>query len=109
MDWKDIIDEILWKSFLNWKHQEDYDDNEIQLEITFDDSISDVPRQTNGVDCGVFSLMYARYIAAGLEFDFQQDDMRRFRQQIFSELSAGKLKTNLHNNEHYGGNCDLPK
>ena len=109
VDWKDIIDEILWKSFFNWKHHEDFKDNEIQLEITFDNSISDVPRQTNGVDCGVFSLMYARCLAAGLEFDFQQEDMRRFRQQIFSELSAGKLNTNLHHNEYDGGNFDLPK
>ena len=100
MDWKDIIDEILWKSFLNWKYQEDYNDNEIQLEITFNDSISDVPRQTNGYDCGVFSLMYAKFLAAGLEFNFQQEDMERFRQQIFSELSAGKLNT--------GRNFDLP-
>ena len=105
IDWREIIDQDKWKSFLNWKHQEDYNDNQITLEITFNGSISDVPRQTNGSDCGVFSLMYAKHLAAGKEFDFGQEDMKRFRHAIVLELSNGKLDSNFENHNEPNGVC----
>ena len=105
IDWRDIIDQDKWKSFLNWKHQEDYGDNQITLDITFNDSISDVPRQINGSDCGVFTLMYARHLAAGKEFDFGQEDMKRIRHAIVSELSDGKLDPNFKIHNEQNGVC----
>ena len=105
IDWREIIDQDKWKSFLNWKHQNDYNDTQITLEITFNDSISDVPRQNNGIDCGAFALMYARHLAAGKEFDFGQEDMRRIRQAIFSELSDGKLDPNFKYHNEQDGRC----
>ncbi|KAK2903568.1 hypothetical protein QQF64_023880 [Cirrhinus molitorella] len=39
----------------------------------------DVPAQSAPVDCGVFMLMYALYMALNWEFDFTQHDMAHIR------------------------------
>eukprot|EP00775_Hariotina_reticulata_P005601 gene5601-5839_t len=36
---------------------------------------SAIPRQTNGCDCGVFTLLYASRLGLGRLFDFRQDDL----------------------------------
>ena len=92
IDWKKIVDQNKWQSFLKWKHNITYGDTECQLRITFNEPTSDIPLQTNGIDCGVFSLMYAKYLAAGKDFDFSQEDMMSIRYKIQDDLSAGKLK-----------------
>ena len=47
---------------------------------------TDIPRQHNGCDCGVFTLMYADRRGAGLDFDFDQSDMERLRAQVLRRL-----------------------
>ncbi|XP_072568812.1 uncharacterized protein [Paramormyrops kingsleyae] len=43
------------------------------------DSFERIPKQTGDTDCGLFILMYTMYIALGLQFDFEQDDMPMIR------------------------------
>ncbi|KAH8315468.1 hypothetical protein KR074_002991, partial [Drosophila pseudoananassae] len=55
------------------------------------ESVPDVPRQTNGSDCGVFSCMFAEYITRGKRFNFTQDDMDYFRKKMVLEICDGEL------------------
>jgi Ulp1 family protease len=48
---------------------------------------TDVPEQTNGYDCGVFVMMFARCICFGAALDsFAQSDMDTIREEIYAEL-----------------------
>ncbi|XP_039620556.1 ubiquitin-like-specific protease ESD4 [Polypterus senegalus] len=38
-----------------------------------------LPKQIDSLDCGIFMLMYALYIAIGRAFDFSQEDMPKIR------------------------------
>lgn len=51
----------------------------------------DLPRQKNCDDCGVFVCMFARYIASGTPFDFDQTNMRNMRIAMLIELLSGSL------------------
>ena len=46
------------------------------------DTPKHIPQQNNGCDCGVFMLMYARYISENLPFAFDAGDMHLFRKKI---------------------------
>ena len=48
-----------------------------------------IPRQYNEVDCGVFILMYAEYVARGAQFDFTEADMPAFRRKITLDILNG--------------------
>ena len=50
---------------------------------------TDVPLQRNSIDCGVFSLLFALFIAMGREFDFSQSDISYFRRKIAQDLLSG--------------------
>ncbi|XP_071638127.1 sentrin-specific protease 1-like [Temnothorax longispinosus] len=54
-------------------------------------SAKNIPQQTNGSDCGVFSCMFAEYICANREITFTQDDMPYLRDKMFREIINGKL------------------
>jgi Ulp1 family protease len=41
-----------------------------------------MPYQTNSSDCGVFVCKYAEYLSIDKIFDFNQKDMKYFRQKI---------------------------
>lgn len=51
-----------------------------------------IPRQTNHCDCGVFTLLYANYIAKELKFNFQQADMDCLRIKIVNDLMRMKVE-----------------
>ncbi|KAH8401080.1 hypothetical protein KR009_002875 [Drosophila setifemur] len=53
--------------------------------------VSRIPQQTNGSDCGVFSCMYAEYIARDKPITFSQKNMNYFRQKMVLEICAGQL------------------
>ena len=55
----------------------------------------DIPAQNNSFDCGVFLLMFAKYLVFRKEFDFTNDDMRRMRDEIRNELTATKINCNF--------------
>lgn len=49
-----------------------------------------VPQQPLGTNsCGLYTLMYALYIAEGVEMNFKESDMNYFRRFIASELLKG--------------------
>ena len=48
--------------------------------------VGKIPIQLNSVDCGVFLLMYSKYLASNQELSFSQNDMSRFRQTIKQEI-----------------------
>ena len=52
---------------------------------------ADIPRQKNGFDCGVFTLMYADYTSRNRSFDFTQADMHSIRRKIALQICAGEL------------------
>ena len=51
----------------------------------------EIPKQNNGHDCGVFCLMFARYITLQKQFDFTTMDMLRFRDLIRLELQSNRI------------------
>ena len=50
-----------------------------------------IPRQSNSYDCGVFTCLFARFLAANCRFDFAQKDIAAFRQQMQSGLLQKSL------------------
>ncbi|XP_043275305.1 sentrin-specific protease 1-like [Venturia canescens] len=51
-----------------------------------------IPRQTNGYDCGIFTCMFARYEARNKEFNFTQRDMPQIRTKMIRELQMRCLE-----------------
>ena len=50
-----------------------------------------VPQQTNGVDCGVFTIVCADFISDVLRLSYSQKDMSTFREKIGTDIIRGKL------------------
>ena len=50
-----------------------------------------IPRQSNSYDCGVFTCLYARFLAANCRFHVAQKDIAAIREQMQSELLQKKL------------------
>ena len=50
-----------------------------------------IPEQLNTFDCGVFMLMFIKYLCMGKELSFSGEDMTNFREQIKEELITGRL------------------
>ncbi|KAL7074258.1 hypothetical protein ACQ4LE_006376 [Meloidogyne hapla] len=46
----------------------------------------DVPQQRNGIDCGIFALLYAYYEAEGRCLDFTQEHIGYFRRKICKDI-----------------------
>lgn len=44
------------------------------------------PQQTNGVDCGVFTCVFANLLSVGAPLNFSADEMPHFRQRITADL-----------------------
>ena len=57
------------------------------LEISILEMHYQIPQQDNGIDCGVFTMLYAKYLAAGYSFTFEQEDMGKFRKNIYEDNS----------------------
>ncbi|KAM4723241.1 sentrin-specific protease 2 [Anableps anableps] len=54
-------------------------------------SLKDIPQQSNGSDCGVFTCKYADYIAKGKPLTFKQCHMPLFRKLMMWEILNQKL------------------
>jgi Ulp1 family protease len=89
--WKKTLEETKIKEFIIWKFKKTYNIEEAPLEFRTIDLYLEIPQQDNSIDCGVFALMYAKYLAAGKRFSFGQD-MRRFRKKIYEEIKTEKLE-----------------
>lgn len=49
------------------------------------------PQQTNGYDCGVFTIMAAEYLGLCKPWDYGQQHMNNIRVKMMSALKHGKL------------------
>ncbi|KAH8421262.1 hypothetical protein KR009_007638 [Drosophila setifemur] len=54
-------------------------------------SVPNVPQQTNGSDCGVFSCMFAEYVTRDQPLSFSQEQMDYFRKKMALEICGGEL------------------
>ncbi|XP_039250119.2 sentrin-specific protease 1-like [Styela clava] len=81
--------EIL-KNYLLCEHK-----NKKGSEINLSDwqllSMSDIPQQMNGSDCGVFACKFAEYITSKSDLTFSQRDMPYFRRAMVWEIINKKL------------------
>ena len=78
--------------FFKWKFQQMSTDKKSNLKVVLTNMAGQIPHQENGYDCGVFLLMYAKYLAAGKDFNFNQSDMRQFRLKIRNEIMNNKIE-----------------
>ncbi|KHG16976.1 Sentrin-specific protease 1 [Gossypium arboreum] len=52
---------------------------------------TDIPKQENSIDCGVFVMKYGDCLTHGDFFPFTQKDMIHFRHRIFLDIYRGRL------------------
>ncbi|TYG77887.1 hypothetical protein ES288_D02G012000v1 [Gossypium darwinii] len=52
---------------------------------------TDIPKQENSIDCGVFVMKYGDCLMHGDFFPFTQKDMIHFRHRIFLDIYRGRL------------------
>ena len=52
----------------------------------------DLPKQKNGVDCGVFAILYGFYAVAGYSPDFEQSHIDTLRQWLQLSLIHGEFR-----------------
>lgn len=50
-----------------------------------------IPKQTNGYDCGIFSCVFAEHLCARRDFSFTQKDIPYFRNKMMYEIITMKL------------------
>ncbi|XP_077975497.1 sentrin-specific protease 1-like [Styela clava] len=81
--------EIL-KNYLLCEHK-DKKESEINLSDWQLLSMSDIPQQMNGSDCGVFACKFAEYITSKSDLTFSQRDMPYFRRAMVWEIINKKL------------------
>ena len=53
------------------------------------------PQQQNGVDCGMFSILFADYITDDLPLDFDQSQIPEFRRRVTAAIARGSLNYSL--------------
>ena len=71
------------ETYYRWKGQE----------VQFSTKRKEVPVQTNGVDCGVFTCQYAESVARGAFIEFTQKDIDHIRVVMMEELVEGRIFT----------------
>lgn len=52
---------------------------------------TDIPKQQNCSDCGVFACTYAEYLTRPAKFNFTQEDMPYFRKKMIYEIITKKI------------------
>ena len=53
---------------------------------------TDIPKQDNQWDCGIFACKYAEYTSRWAIMNFTQNDMPRFRQEIKHAILQNKIQ-----------------
>lgn len=64
---------------------------ELAVDSWLDLTVKGIPQQNNGSDCGVFTMIFANYLAENRPFDFTFRDMPYFRRRIALEIAAQKV------------------
>lgn len=52
---------------------------------------SDIPRQNNSSDCGVFACQFAEFLSRKAELKFEQSHMPEIRRQMVAEILNKRL------------------
>ena len=60
-----------------------------------------LPKQKNGWDCGIFTVMYFCYLTQSAKFDFEQQDLEKIRKWLFHILVL-KYNTSVYTNPYIG-------
>lgn len=56
------------------------------------DSVPDLPQQQNGVDCGMFTIMFADFLSDDLPLSkFDQCDILGYRRKVVARILNGSL------------------
>ena len=72
------------------KYNKSWYDVEMEVQIP-----PEIPSQDNDCDCGVFLLMFAKYIVLEKKFDFATEDMIQIRDEIREELNKKSITTTV--------------
>lgn len=84
-------------SYLEGKYKETY--NKMLCTGWLLNYMYECPQQKNGYDCGIFVCKFVEYLSVDAPLDFTQEDMPKFRQEIFSTVyPEQKLEGNDSNN-----------
>ena len=77
----------------HWLMDESRDKRGVEIDVSQWRRVypSNIPTQTNGFDCGLFSLMYADRLSMGLPFEFNQRDMEDIRVKVLHRLLAKRI------------------
>lgn len=59
---------------------------------------SEIPNQSNGCDCGVFTCMFADCLGEGRDFNFVQEDMELLRRKMVLAILDGQVDWNAYAN-----------
>ena len=62
--------------------------NWLNVELSIE---KDIPKQTNGYDCGIFVCEYAEKLSRKENFNFTQKDTDFIRERIKTEIMLGTL------------------
>lgn len=86
------------KSILNWLSDESKIKKGVDIERSEWELVyctqENTPQQTNGVDCGVFTIMFADFITDDLDINrISQNHMPHFRNKICSDILNASQKT----------------
>jgi sentrin-specific protease 1 len=83
------------RALLRWLR----DEHEAKKGVNFDDTGWEVvpseegtPQQTNGIDCGVFTCMFASYLSEDLPLQFGQADMNAIRHKLAWQIVHTQLE-----------------
>ena len=90
--WEKVLEQNKLKLFIHWKFEQIFKQKESPLKIELKDMHNQIPQQENGMDCGVFTIMFAKYLANGHQLTFTQEDMVKFRRKIHQEIRTEKLE-----------------
>jgi Ulp1 family protease len=65
--------------------------------VAADDPSYSAPQQRNGVDCGMFTILFGDFLSDGLPLSgFCQDDINSFRRRTVAAILRGSLSYALH-------------
>ena len=77
-----LIDEMKMKQKMDLDHNS----------WTYIQNRSFIPQQENTIDCGIFVMMYADFLADDLPLDFTQKDIITYRKKIAASILRKKIK-----------------
>lgn len=91
-DQEDIYLNALLQMLVDWHQMSDKQFQKDEWNL-FNTDIEILPQQRNGVDCGVFCIMFADFLSDDLELNlFDQSHMELFRRKIAYFLVEGEIK-----------------